>query len=171
MDLFDLMLADSEKKLPVKLKDDIDKLIKIAHSKGTLQSVTIIHWLNEKGMPDSYSDVIDYLQRYGVTVIEDDEESLTATQKILDSNKILIQQKPLSIEGIITRLKRDEIELDTEFQRKTHYCHAAAVVVVSVSVVTALPFSSVSVTGSPFSSVAMVWSGAVVCCSTASLSR
>ena len=118
MDLFDLMLADSEKKLPVKLKDDIDKLIKIAHSKGTLQSVTIIHWLNEKGMPDSYSDVIDYLQRYGVTVIEDDEESLTATQKILDSNKILIQQKPLSIEGIITRLKHDEIELDTEFQRK-----------------------------------------------------
>ena len=166
-----MFFNERESTLPAKLKDDISKLIKIAYAKGKLQSVTIIHWLNEKGMPDAYSDVIDYLQGYGIAVIEDDDESLAATQKILDSNKILIQQKPLSIEGIITRLKHDEIKLDTEFQRKTHYCHAAAVVVVSVSVVTALPFSSVSVTGSPFSSVAMVWSGAVVCCSTASLSR
>lgn len=118
MDIFDLFFNERESTLPAKLKDDISKLIKIAYAKGKLQSVTIIHWLNEKGMPDAYSDVVDYLQGYGIAVIEDDDESLAATQKILDSNKILIQQKPLSIEGIITRLKHDEIELDTEFQRK-----------------------------------------------------
>lgn len=118
MDLFDYIFTNIENTLPAKLQDDINKLIKIAHVKGSLQSVTIIHWLNEKGMPDVYADVVDYLQKNGITIIENDDESLNDTQKILDSNKILIQQKPLSIEGIINRLRHEEIKLDTEFQRK-----------------------------------------------------
>lgn len=118
MDNFNLFLNYSPISLPQKLQEDINSLVKIAHSKGTLQSITIMHWLNEKGLPDAYSDVVDYLQSQFITIIEDDETNTSNTQRILDSNKILIQQKPLSIEGIINRLKYSEINLDTDFQRK-----------------------------------------------------
>lgn len=118
MDFFNFILDNTPTSLPKKLQEDINSLVKIAHTRGTLQSITIMHWLNEKGMPEAYSDVVDYLQSHFITIIEDDRTSTTNTQRILDSNKILIQQKPLSIEGIINRLKYDEINLDTDFQRK-----------------------------------------------------
>ena len=37
---------------------------------------------------------------------------------VLDSRKIAIIPKMLSVEAIVKRLKNDEINLDTEFQRK-----------------------------------------------------
>lgn len=118
MSFLNMLFNPSPMVLPQKLQEDIDSLVKIAHTKGSLQSVTIMHWLNEKGMPDAYSDVVDYLQFQFITIVEDDETTASNTQRILDSNKILIQQKPLSIEGIINRLKHNEINLDTDFQRK-----------------------------------------------------
>lgn len=36
----------------------------------------------------------------------------------MDSSKIAILPKTLSVEAIVKRLKNDEINLDTEFQRK-----------------------------------------------------
>lgn len=104
--------------LPKKLQDDIMSLVNIAYTRGSIRSITILHWLNERNMPNAYSDVVDFLQNYFITVIEDDVSKTSATQSILDSNKILIQQKPLSIEGLISRIKHHEINLDTEFQRK-----------------------------------------------------
>ena len=104
--------------LPGKLQDDIRNLVEIAYTHGSLKSSTIIHWLNEKGIPEAYTSAVDYLQKHNVLIIEDDDTGTFPTQGILDSNKILIQQKPLSIEGILKRIKYSEINLDTEFQRK-----------------------------------------------------
>ena len=118
MDLFSIAFDSTPTSLPKKLQEDINSLVKIAYTRGTIQSITIMHWLNEKGMPEAYADVVDYLQSHFITIIEDDSSNVNNTQRILDSNKILIQQKPLSIEGIINRLKYEEINLDTEFQRK-----------------------------------------------------
>lgn len=118
MDIFDFYNETSSIVLPQKLQDDIGSLIKIAHIHGSLKSITIMHWLNEKGMLHEYSTIIDFLQKQYITIIEDDDNINSSTQRILDSNKILIQQKPLSIEGIISRINHGEINLDTEFQRK-----------------------------------------------------
>lgn len=104
--------------LPEKLQEDIRSLVEIAYMHGSLKSSTIIHWLNEKGIPEVYAGVVDYLQKRSVMIIEDDDSINYSTQSILDSNKILIQQKPLSIEGILKRIKYSEINLDTDFQRK-----------------------------------------------------
>lgn len=104
--------------LPEKLQEDIRSLVEIAYMHGSLKSSTIIHWLNEKGIPEAYAGVVDYLQKRSVMIIEDDDSINYSTQSILDSNKILIQQKPLSIEGILKRIKYSEINLDTDFQRK-----------------------------------------------------
>lgn len=109
MDIFSVFFNNPPITLPKKLQEDIHSLVKIAHTKGTLQSVTIMHWLNEKGLPDAYPDVVDYLQSQFITIIEDDDTDSSNTQRILDSNKILIQQKPLSIEGIISRLRYGEM--------------------------------------------------------------
>lgn len=53
-----------------------------------------------------------------IAVIEDEEKEGSDTQRILDSNQIMIQQKPISISGIIDRIEHNEINLDTDFQRK-----------------------------------------------------
>lgn len=58
----------------------------------------------KKGIPEAYTSAVDYLQKHNVLIIEDDDTGTFPTQGILDSNKILIQQKPLSIEGILKEL-------------------------------------------------------------------
>lgn len=118
MNIFDFYSETYSAELPKKLQDDIASLVNIAHIHGSLKSITIMHWLNEKGMSNEYSTIIDFLQKQFITIIEDDDTNSSSTQRILDSNKILIQQKPLSIEGIISRIRHNEINLDTEFQRK-----------------------------------------------------
>lgn len=118
MDLFSFFNEIPKDNLPSKLHEDISSLVQIARNNGSLKSITIIHWLNEKGLPEAYSDVVDYLQNQFITIIEDDDTSGSTAQRILDSNQILIQQKPISVEGIIKRIVHSEINLDTEFQRK-----------------------------------------------------
>lgn len=118
MDFFSIFSDISKDNLPSRLHEDINSLVQIARNNGSLKSITIIHWLNEKGMPEAYPDVVDYLQQQFITIIEDDDTSGSTAQKILDSNQILIQQKPISVEGIIKRIVHNEINLDTEFQRK-----------------------------------------------------
>lgn len=63
-DFFDLFKVDEDDSapLPQKLQEDIRSLLQIAHSKGSLQSATIKHWLNEKRMLGEYPKVVDYLQ-------------------------------------------------------------------------------------------------------------
>ena len=50
--------------LPKKLQDDIMSLVNIAYTRGSIRSITILHWLNERNMPNAYSDVVDFLQNY-----------------------------------------------------------------------------------------------------------
>ena len=49
-----------------------------------------------------------------ILIVDDDEEK----RNVLDSSKIAILPKTLSVEAIVKRLKNNEINLDTEFQRK-----------------------------------------------------
>lgn len=111
------------------LKEEIDKLIKIAHNNGHLSRATVIHLLLGKNQNDLYPLVYDYMINNRVKFIEDyveldsemndlDTEIKGPPRVPFDSTKINIASKSLSLEGLIKRLKFEEIDLNTEFQRK-----------------------------------------------------
>ena len=104
--------------MDVKLKKELDKLIKIGKDRGELSTRTILQLLYDINMytDDIYMETIGYIENNPDIVIVVDDEELKKT--VLDSSKIAIVPKTLSVEAIVTRLKNDEINLDTEFQRK-----------------------------------------------------
>ncbi len=101
-----------------KLKKDLDALIKIGEVSGGLRTYTIEQLLNDLGLntEKTFGEAIDFIENSKkITLIVDDEEE---KRNVLDSSKIAILPKTLSVEAIVKRLKNDEINLDTEFQRK-----------------------------------------------------
>ncbi len=101
-----------------RLKNDLDVLIKIGEGNGSLRTYTVEQLLNDLGSNTDkiFTEAIDYIENSKkITLIVDDEEE---KRNILDSSKIAILPKTLSVEAIVKRLKNDEINLDTEFQRK-----------------------------------------------------
>ena len=104
--------------MDVKLKKELDKLIKIGKDRGELSTRTILQLLYDINMytDDIYMETIGYIENNPDIVIVVDDEELKKT--VLDSSKIAIVADTLSVEAIVTRLKNDEINLDTEFQRK-----------------------------------------------------
>lgn len=101
-----------------RLRNELDILLKIGEANGTLRTLTIQQLLNDAGMYSDkvYNEAIEYIENSKkVVLVVDDEEP---KKMVLDSNKIAIVPKTLSVEGIVKRLKNDEINLDTEFQRK-----------------------------------------------------
>lgn len=101
-----------------KLKEQIDKLVKIGKEHRELNTRTISQLLYDMNMytDDIYEETIGYIENNpDVVIIVDDEEP---KRMVLDSSKIAIVPKTLSVEAIVTRLRNGEINLDTEFQRK-----------------------------------------------------
>ena len=101
-----------------KLKEQIDKLVKIGKEHRELNTRTISQLLHDMNMytDDIYEETIGYIENNpDVVIIVDDEEP---KRMVLDSSKIAIVPKTLSVEAIVTRLRNGEINLDTEFQRK-----------------------------------------------------
>ena len=101
-----------------RLKKELDALIKIGEVSGGLRTHTIEQLLNDLGLntDGTFGEAVDYIENSNkITLIVDDEEE---KRNVLDSSKIAILPKTLSVEAIVKRLKNDEINLDTEFQRK-----------------------------------------------------
>lgn len=101
-----------------RLKNELDTLIKIGEERGSLRTYTIEQMLSDLGLntDEIFGEAIDYIENSKtVTLIVDNEEE---KRTVLDSSKIAILPKTLSVEAIVKRLKNDEINLDTEFQRK-----------------------------------------------------
>lgn len=100
-----------------KLEIELKSLIEIGKEKGQLRNVTIIQLLNDLGKYSEplYQEVIEYLEENNILLAIDSEEQ---NNTILDSSKIAIVSKTLSVEAIIKKIKHNEINLDTDFQRK-----------------------------------------------------
>lgn len=100
-----------------KLEIELKSLIEIGKEKGQLRNVTIIQLLNDLGKYSEplYQEVIEYLEENNILLAIDSEEQ---NNTILDSSKIAIVPKTLSVEAIIKKIKHNEINLDTDFQRK-----------------------------------------------------
>lgn len=100
-----------------KLKIELKILLELGKEKGQLRNVTIIQLLNDLGKysEETYQEVVEYMEENNVMLVIDSEED---NNTFLDSSKIAIVPKTLSVESIIKKIRHCEIDLDTDFQRK-----------------------------------------------------
>lgn len=107
------------------LVQEIDKLIEIGLRNSRLTRSTVVHLLSGKKAVDEYVQVINYMLSKGIVFVDEDIEyendgdEPVAFYQPFDSTKINIAQKPLSLEGVLTRLEYNEINMKTDFQRKS----------------------------------------------------
>ncbi len=99
------------------IKKEVDKLLDIGKENGELRTSTIVQLLNDlrKMSDDVYKEVLEAVDAAGINLTVDDS---TQGRTVLDSSKIAILPKTLSVESIVKKIKYNEINLDTEFQRK-----------------------------------------------------
>lgn len=73
--------------------------------------------LNDLGVysDERYNEIIELVEENNINLVVDSTEQKTM---VLDSSKISIVPKTLSVEAIVKKLKYKEIDFDTEFQRK-----------------------------------------------------
>ena len=99
-----------------KLQDELNKLIEIGNEKKMIRTSTVAQLLYDmkRYSQNEYEETIEYLESKGIGLEVDDSER----KPFLDSSKIAITPKTLSVESIVKKIKYEEINLDTEFQRK-----------------------------------------------------
>ncbi|MDE7210134.1 MAG: DUF262 domain-containing protein [Lachnospiraceae bacterium] len=98
-----------------KLQDELNKITEIGNGKKIIRTSTITQLLNDLNRSiEDYDAAIDYLESRGIGLDVDDSER----KPFLDSSKIAIVPKTLSVEAITKKIRYKEINLDTEFQRK-----------------------------------------------------
>ncbi len=99
-----------------KLQEELNKLIEIGNEKRMIRTSTVVQLLFDmkRNTQSDYEETIEYLESMGIGLDIDDSER----KPFLDSSKIAITPKTLSVESIVKKIKYEEINLDTEFQRK-----------------------------------------------------
>lgn len=99
------------------IRDEMKKLLNAGKENGGIRTTTIIQLLNDLGKysDKQYEEILNLIEEEQVNLIVDSTEQ---RKTILDSSKISIVSKNLSVETIVKKLKYGEIDLDTEFQRK-----------------------------------------------------
>lgn len=115
-----------------KAKMYLDDLIKLAMDQDyQLNAIMLYNTYSElpeaEKTPDTLIAMQEYLAYNNVTILSDgvEPDSLENTEQIednirpFDPSKIDIQMKPMSLTAIIRRLENDELNLNTEFQRKS----------------------------------------------------
>ncbi len=114
-----------------KEKEDFDKLIQTGKKHGgrlssTFLSNYFVGFPSEKQTEDTYNKMTAYLESAGIEIIDDgseieSEDGQLSMPKVrpFDPSKIDIDMRTMELSSIITRLKCGEININTEFQRKS----------------------------------------------------
>lgn len=99
------------------IKENVEKMVTAGKENGSIKTTTITQLLNDLGIhsDEQYNEIIELIEERNINLIVDSTEQ---RNMILDSSKISIMPKTLSVEAIVKKLKYKEIDLDTEFQRK-----------------------------------------------------
>ena len=106
-------------------KKDIEALIEIAKSQNYKINLSMV-LISLKIETEEIPDIIEIFANEGIEVITDDVE-LESDEDVLDNDpnvvpfdpsKIDIESKALTIDSILKKIKYDELELDSSFQRK-----------------------------------------------------
>ena len=114
-----------------KEKKDLDLLVEIGKKQaGKLSSMIISNYFvgftSERQTEDTYNEMIKYLEQAGIEItddgseIESDDELLPLPEiRPFDPRKIDIDMKTMELSSIIKRLEYEEINMNTDFQRKS----------------------------------------------------
>ena len=114
-----------------KEKKDLSLLAEMGKKQaGKLSSMLISNYFvgfsTEKQTEDTYNEMIAYLNQAGIEIIDDDSEIETDDEHMpvpeirpFDPSKIDIDMKTMELSSIIKRLEYGEINMDTDFQRKS----------------------------------------------------
>ena len=114
-----------------KEKQDLEQFVKMGENQaGKLSSMIITNFFvdlpSEKQTERTYSKIIEYLREKKIEIINDDseievedEDSLMPEVTPFDPSKIDIEMKTMTLSSIINRLEYDEINMNTDFQRKS----------------------------------------------------
>ncbi|MCI9174558.1 MAG: DUF262 domain-containing protein [Lachnospiraceae bacterium] len=103
--------------MDVNIKENIEKMLNAGKENVSIKTTTITQLLNDLGVysDQQYDEIVEWIEERNITLVVDSTER---RNMILDSSKISIMPKTLSVEAIVKKLKYNEIDLDTEFQRK-----------------------------------------------------
>ena len=112
-----ICLLNEGKIMDVNIKENVEKMISAGKENGSIKTTTITQLLNDLGIhsDEQYNEIIELIEERNISLVVDPSEQ---RNMILDSSKISIMPKTLSVEAIVKKLKYKEIDLDTEFQRK-----------------------------------------------------
>lgn len=112
-------------------KRDLDLLVDMGRKQaGKLSSMLISNYFvgfpSEKQTKDTYQDMIAYLEQAGIEIVDDSSEIETEDECLpvpeirpFDPSKIDIDMKTMELSSIIKRLEYNEINMNTDFQRKS----------------------------------------------------
>ena len=114
-----------------KEKKDLDLLVKTGEKQaGKLNSITVSNYFvgfsTEKQTESTYNEMIAYLESAGIEIVDDGsgieaEDALIPLPEIrpFDPSKIDIDMRTMELSSIIKRLEYGEINMNTDFQRKS----------------------------------------------------
>lgn len=114
-----------------KEKKDLDLLAEMGKKQaGKLSSMIISNYFvgfpSEKQTEDVYQEMLSYLEQTGIEIVDDGSEIETEDPlqimpeiRPFDPSKIDIDMKTMELSSIIERLEYNEINMNTDFQRKS----------------------------------------------------
>ncbi len=103
--------------MDINIRENVEKMLNAGKENGSIKTTTVTQLLNDLGeySEEQYNEIIDLIEENNIALTVDSTEQ---RNMVLDSSKISIVPKTLSVEAIVKKLKYKEIDLDTEFQRK-----------------------------------------------------
>lgn len=114
----------SEYTLKKSEQEDLEKLYNLAKEQNNSINFNLVY-MTMKLTDENYDEIMKYFLERGISMIQDDvEPDVTAYvcegEKIrpFDPSKIDITMKPLTLDSLLKRIQKGEIEFDSSFQRK-----------------------------------------------------
>lgn len=116
--------------LTAEIKEDLDKIVAIgARQGGILNDIIVSNFYiglsTEKRTEENYNEILRYLEDNGIVVVNDGvevDESENGVEiseiRPFDPSKIDIDMKTMELSSLIKRIEYNEINLNTDFQRK-----------------------------------------------------
>lgn len=103
--------------MDVNIRENVEKMLNAGRENGSIKTTSVTQLLNDLGKysEEQYNEIIDLIEENNIALMVDSTEQ---GNMVLDSSKISIVPKTLSVEAIVKKLTYKEIDLDTEFQRK-----------------------------------------------------
>lgn len=114
----------SEYTLKKSEQEELEKLYNIAKEQDNSINLNLVY-MTMKLTDENYDEIMNFFLERGISMIQDDvEPDVTAYacegEKIrpFDPSKIDITMKPLTLDSLLKRIQKGEIEFDSSFQRK-----------------------------------------------------